>query len=164
MILSDTDIIAALADGTIVIEPLDDCDMQIQPASVDLRLFDGLKTQHGRPRGWVLHPGDFALGCTIERVRVPNDMVCRVEGRSSLGRVGLAVHITAGFCDPGFDGQITLEFANLGEEPVTLSPGMRICQIVFHRLSSPAARPYGYQRGSKYQYQTGPTVAQKDYK
>lgn len=162
MILSDTDIIAALASGSLIIDPLDDPDMQIQPASVDLRLYDGLQTQHGRPRGWVLHPGDFALGCTIERIRVPPDLVCQVNGRSSLGRIGLAVHVTAGFCDPGFDGQITLEFANLGDEPVALVPGMRICQVVFMRLQTPATRIYGSRPGSKYQYQRGPTPRRKD--
>jgi dCTP deaminase len=180
MILSDRDIKERLAKGDLVIAPLADEALQIQPASVDLRLdtrfvlfrpsqvaaidpsnvpddlHEEIEVRPGQP--FVLHPGDFALANTIESVRIPNDLVARVEGRSSLGRLALLVHATAGFIDPGFEGQITLELSNLGRAPVLLHPGMRVSQIVIHEMKSPAERPYGAARGSKYHGQMGPTA------
>jgi dCTP deaminase len=180
VILSDRDLRAHLASGHIGIEPLDDPDLQIQPASVDLRLASTFVTYRlphvpcidaRNPRvveeytetltiaegdGFVLQPGEFALGSTLEWVRVPDDLVARVEGRSSIGRLAVVVHATAGFIDPGFEGRITLELSNLGRCAVKLYPGMRISQVVFHTMTSPAERPYGPARGSKYQGQEGP--------
>ena len=182
MILSDTDIERRL-DGDLVVEPLDDPEIQIQPASVDLRLGNEfLEFQHANisaihpddeteteeyttettvPAGddYILHPGDFVLGTTIERVEIPPDLIAHVEGRSSLGRLAVVVHATAGLCDPGYKGQITLELSNLGRAPVALSPGMRISQLTFTELKSEADRPYGSGRGSKYQGQTGPQAS-----
>ena len=107
---------------------------------------------------FMLHPGEFALGSTLERVAVPNDLVARVEGKSSLGRLGLVIHSTAGFIDAGFDGHVTLELANLANLPITLYPGMKIGQISFIKMTSPAENPYGSgAKGSKYQGQRGPT-------
>ncbi len=179
MILSDRDIIERLAKGDLVVDPLDDPDVQVQPASIDLRLgneFRVFRSPHipfidpaaatddytesivvadGAP--FIMHPGEFALGSTLERVEIPPDLVARVEGRSSLGRLAIVVHSTAGFVDPGFRGRITLELSNLGRVPVALRPRMRVSQIVLHRLTSPAARPYGHaSRRSKYQGQSGP--------
>ncbi len=180
VILSDRELRARLDDGSIVIDPLYDPELQIQPASIDLRLdhkFVVYKVAHvpcidprdpktvegytetiDVPDGdaFVLQPGEFALGSTMERVRVPPDLVARVEGRSSIGRLAVVVHATAGFIDPGFEGQITLELGNLGRCAVKLYPGMRLSQIVFHQLTSPAMRPYGPDRKSKYQGQGGP--------
>jgi dCTP deaminase len=183
MILSDDDILARLEAGDLVVDPLDDIDMQVQPASVDLRLGEEfLEFQRANiscihpnreseiseyvdettvPEGeeFVLHPGDFVLGTTKERVGIPDDLVAHVEGRSSLGRLAVVVHATAGLCDPGYEGQITLELSNLGTAPVALTPGMRISQLTFTELTSPAARPYGAERGSKYQGQSGPQAS-----
>ncbi len=183
MILSDQDLAARLAAGDIVIEPLDDPELQIQPASVDLRLgntFVVYKLPHvacidsrdprsvsgyteeiviAEGEGFILQPGEFALGSTLERVKVPSDLVARVEGRSSIGRIAIVVHATAGFIDPGFEGEITLELSNLGRCAVKLYPGMRISQVVFHTMKSPAQRPYGAARGSKYQGQRGPVTS-----
>lgn len=184
MILSDRDLKARLEAGDIRITPLDDPELQIQPASIDLRLgheFVVYKLPHvpcidpRLPRSlseytetvtiatddaFVLHPGEFALGSTIEHVSVPVDLVARVDGRSSVGRMAVVVHATAGFIDPGFQGQITLELSNLGRAAVKLYPGMRISQIVFYRMTSPAERPYGSEgRSSKYQGQMGPVTS-----
>ena len=183
MILSDDDILARLADGDLVVDPIDDVDMQVQPASVDLRLGEEfLEFQRANiscihpnreseiseyveetvvPEGeeFILHPSDFVLGTTKERVAIPDDLVAHVEGRSSLGRLAVVVHATAGLADPGYEGQITLELSNLGTAPVALTPGMRISQLTFTRLTSPAARPYGAERGSKYQGQSGPQAS-----
>jgi len=107
---------------------------------------------------FILHPGEFVLGSTLERVAVPNDLVARVEGKSSLGRLGLLIHSTAGFIDAGFDGHVTLELANVANLPITLYPGMKIGQISFMKMTSPAENPYGSgAKGSKYQGQRGPT-------
>ena len=107
---------------------------------------------------FLLHPGEFVLGSTLERVGVPSDLVARVEGKSSLGRLGLVIHSTAGFIDAGFDGHVTLELANLANLPITLYPGMKIGQISFIKMTSPAEKPYGSgAQGSKYQGQRGPT-------
>ena len=183
MILSDRDIRERLAEGDLVVEPLADPDLQIQPASVDVRLgrefleFQRTNIPSIHPGSeteiedyvtetyieddeeFILHPGDFVLGTTRERVEIPDDLVAQVEGRSSLGRLAVVVHATAGFVDPGFRGRITLELSNLGTAPVALSPGMRISQIVFTELSRPAAEPYGSERGSKYQDQGGPAAS-----
>jgi dCTP deaminase len=183
MILSDTDLLARLRDGDLVVEPLDDPDLQVQPASIDVRLgreflefqranipcihpnseseVDEYVTETVVEEGseFILHPGDFVLGTTKERVEVPPDLVAQVEGRSSLGRLAVVVHATAGFIDPGFRGKITLELSNLGTAPVALTPGMRISQLVFTELKSPSTRPYGSERGSKYQDQAGPQAS-----
>ena len=183
MILSDADIERRLEAGDLVIDPLDDPDLQIQPASVDLRLgreflefrrtnipcihpnsereVDEYVSETIVDEGeeFVLHPNDFVLGTTKERVEIPADLLAHVEGRSSLGRLAIVVHATAGLCDPGYRGQITLELSNLGSAPVALSPGMRISQLTFTELTSPARRPYGSERGSKYQDQVGPQAS-----
>ncbi|OYR55492.1 dCTP deaminase [Halorubrum halodurans] len=183
MILSDSDILDRLAAGDLAIEPLADVDQQVQPASVDLRLGERFLefqrtnipcihptdadevgeyvTETTVPEGeeFILHPGDFVLGTTTERVEIPDDLVAHVEGRSSLGRLAIVVHATAGLCDPGYKGQITLELSNLGTAPVALSPGMRVSQLTFTELKSAADRPYGSERGSKYQDQDGPQAS-----
>jgi dCTP deaminase len=183
MILSDADILRRLEEGDLVVEPLDDPDIQIQPASIDLRLGrEFLEFQHANipcihPNSeqevadyveetvvdaddeYILHPGDFVLGTTHERVEIPDDLIAHVEGRSSLGRLAIVVHATAGLADPGYQGQITLELSNLGTAPVALSPGMRISQLTFTELKTPADRPYGDERGSKYQGQKGPQAS-----
>ena len=183
MILSDGDILERLETGDLVIEPLDDLDIQIQPASVDLRLgrtfleFQRTNIPCIHPNSeqevddyveettieeaeeFVLHPGDFVLGTTKERVEIPPDLIAHVEGRSSLGRLAVVVHATAGLCDPGYKGQITLELSNLGAAPVALDPDMRISQLTFTELKNPAERPYGSDRGSKYQNQEGPQAS-----
>ncbi|ELK53389.1 MULTISPECIES: dCTP deaminase [Haloferax] len=183
MILSDSDILSRLAEGDLVVDPIDDVDMQVQPASVDLRLgTEFLEFQRTNiscihpnresevseyvrethvPEGddFILHPGDFVLGTTKERVEIPADLLATVEGRSSLGRLAVVIHATAGIVDPGYEGQITLELSNLGTAPVALTPGMRISQLVFTEMKSPADRPYGVERGSKYQGQRGPQAS-----
>jgi dCTP deaminase len=180
MILSDRDIRARLARGDLAIGPLQDEKLQIQPASVDLRLGHEFLVYHparvscldprepssiseamdrvvvDAERAFVLHPGEFTLGTTQERVRMPPDLVGMVDGRSSVGRLAVVVHATAGLIDPGFEGQITLELSNIGSIPVKLYPGMRIAQIVLHAMTSPAELPYGEARGSQYLSQTGP--------
>src|SRR5207249_9091798 len=105
---------------------------------------------------FILHPGEFVLGSTLERVVLPDDLVARLEGKSSLGRLGLLIHSTAGYVDPGWNGYLTLELSNVANLPITLYPGMRIGQISFFRLTSPAEAPYG-KAGNKYQGQRGPT-------
>jgi dCTP deaminase len=184
MILSDRDIRRRLEKGDLKVEPLDDPELQIQPASIDMRLGNEFlefersnipcihpeseeeTDEYTRRRvvengdDYVLHPGDFVLGTTYETVEIPDDLVARVEGRSSLGRLAVVVHATAGFVDPGYRGQITLELSNLGTAPVALRPEeMRISQLVLTELSSPAEEPYGKERGSKYQDQDGPTAS-----
>jgi dCTP deaminase len=178
VILSDRTIREELAAGRIVIEPLDEGD--IQPSSVDLRIdrffrvfrnhtmrvIDVKEDQEeltelleiGEEDALILHPGEFVLGSTLERVALPNDLVARLEGKSSLGRLGLLIHSTAGFVDAGWDGHLTLELSNVANLPITLYPGMKIGQISFLRMTTPADRPYGSsQIGSKYQGQRGPT-------
>jgi dCTP deaminase len=183
MILSDRDILRRLEEGSLTIDPLDDPELQVQPASVDLRLGREFlefrrtniacihpgderevdeyveETVVEEGEDFVLHPGDFVLGTTKERVEIPPDLIAHVEGRSSLGRLAVVVHATAGLCDPGYRGQITLELSNLGSAPVALTPGMRVSQLTFTELSSPAERPYGAGRGSKYQDQDGPQAS-----
>jgi len=183
MILSDADILDRLEGGDLVVEPRDDPDLQVQPASVDLRLgAEFLEFQHANipcihpnaeeevedyvretvvapDEEFILHPGDFVLGTTHERVEIPDDLIAHVQGRSSLGRLAVVVHATAGVVDPGYRGQITLELSNLGTAPVALTPGMRISQLIFTELRTPAKRPYGNERGSKYQDQAGPQAS-----
>jgi dCTP deaminase len=183
MILSDTDLLERLGEGDLVVDPIDDLDTQVQPASIDMRLGSEFlefqrtnipcihpnradevdeyvrETYVEEGEEFILHPGDFVLGTTKERVEIPPDLVATVEGRSSFGRLAVVVHATAGFIDPGFNGQITLELSNLGAAPVALSPGMRVSQLVFTELKSPSTRPYGSERGSKYQDQAGPRAS-----
>jgi dCTP deaminase len=182
MILSDGDIRKRLQKGDLVVEPLDDPDQQIQPSSIDLRLgheFVTYQTTHvpyidpedagtqneytnrveiDEGERFILHPGEFALASTLERIELPPDLVAFVEGRSSLGRLAIVVHATAGLCDPGFEGRITLELSNLGKVPVALHPQMRISQIVIHEMKNAAEVPYGAERGSKYQGQQRPEL------
>ena len=175
--LNDREIREALEAKEIVIDGLADPEKQIQPCSVDLRIsgeflrYDkSIRVVHlGRPpimregaletfpiderhhsQGFRLKPGKFALGCTIEKVKLPSHIMARVEGRSSIGRAGLFVHVTAGFIDPGFEGRITLELFNASPVPIVVPLGYRICQLAFERLSGPCERPYGAARGSKY--------------
>ena len=176
--LSDRTIREELAAGRIVIEPL--ADGAIQPASVDLRLdrsilvfrnnrvpYIDLRSTNerlteevviGDDDPFMLHPGEFVLGSTLERVEVPADLVARLEGKSSLGRVGLLIHSTAGYVDPGWKGRLTLELSNVSNLPITLYHRMKIGQVSFQRLSAPAERLYGSaELGSKYQGQRDPT-------
>ncbi len=178
MILSDVDLRKAVADGRIGIEPLDAS--MIQPSSIDVRVDAMFRVFRNHTAGvidvkqdmrdltevveipadgvFMLHPGEFVLGSTLERITVPDDLVARVDGKSSLGRLGLLIHSTAGMVDPGFDGHITLELANVARLPITLYPTMRIGQLSFMTMTSPAEQPYGKgARGSKYQGQRGPT-------
>lgn len=153
MILSDTEIFDAVADGDIVIEPAMEPD-QLQPASVDVRigseLYDVDADTHIRTDRLCLQPGQFYLGTTQERVELPNDIAAQLAGRSSLGRMGVVVHKTAGWIDPGFQGQITLELYNFSTTDVIIHPGDRVGQLVFMRLSRPSQ---GYD--GQYQQQTG---------
>ena len=180
MLLSDRDIRSELDSGRIGLDPLDLG--MVQPSSVDVRLdrffrlFDNHKYQHIDPaldqpeltrlvevrsdEAFVLHPGEFVLGATFEVVSLPDDVAARLEGKSSLGRLGLLTHSTAGFIDPGFSGHVTLELSNVATLPITLWPGMKIGQLCFFRLSSPAEHPYGSEKyGSRYQGQRGPTAS-----
>lgn len=180
MILSDRTIRAEIESGRIGIEPYDPT--MIQPSSIDLRLDDRFLVfkSHTRPvidvkqdltdltemvrmdddQPFILHPGEFVLGSTLEAVTLPDDLAARVEGKSSLGRLGLLTHATAGFVDPGFSGHVTLELSNVATLPILLYPGMKIGQLCFFRLSSPAENPYGSGvYGSHYQGQRGPTAS-----
>ena len=183
MILSDRDILRRMEEGDLVVDPVDDLDTQLQPASLDLRLGEeflefqrtNISCIHPNraeevgdyvrettvPEGeeFILHPGDFVLGTTKERVDIPDDLIATVQGRSSLGRLAVVIHATAGIVDPGYKGQITLELSNLGTAPVALTPGMRISQLTFTELKTRAERPYGEERGSKYQGQAGPQAS-----
>jgi dCTP deaminase len=180
VLLSDRDIRQEINNERIVLDPWDDA--MVQPSSVDVRLdrffrlFDNHKYPHIDPsidqpdltrlvevkpdEPFVLHPGEFVLGATYEVVTLPDDIAARLEGKSSLGRLGLLTHSTAGFIDPGFSGHVTLELSNVATLPITLWPGMKIGQLCFFRLSSPAEHPYGSERyGSRYQGQRGPTAS-----
>ena len=177
MILSDHTIREQLAAGRIVIDPFDPA--CVQPSSVDLhvdaefRVFrnnrypfidvkqaqDLTELVEVKPdEPFILHPGEFVLGSTLERVGIPDDLVARLEGKSSLGRLGLLIHSTAGYVDPGWDGYLTLELSNVANLPITIYPGMKIGQISFFRLTTAADTPYG-GAGSKYQGQRGPTAS-----
>ncbi len=178
MILSDVDIRKQLASGRVVIDPFDDA--AVQPSSVDLRvdrwfrvfansrypyidvkqpmedLTELVEAADDQPL--ILHPGEFILGSTLERVSLPDDIVARVEGKSSLGRLGLLIHSTAGFVDAGWDGHLTLELSNVANLPITIYPSMKIGQLCLFQMTSPAERPYGSENmASKYQGQKGPT-------
>ena len=177
-ILSDKTIKEYLEEGKIVIDPLKD-EQQIQPSSVDMRLGDEFKVfkvirkpyidpkdeediaeymeSSTVPEGeaFIIHPNEFALATTQEYVKVPDDLVAR--GRSSMGRLGVTMHVTAGYVDPGFEGRITLEISNIGAMPVALYPGQRVCQLVFETMTTPAELPYGHpKRNSKYMKQLKP--------
>ncbi len=178
VLLSDGDLRKELASGRLVLDPWDPA--MLQPSSIDVRLdrwfrvFQNSRYTHIDPRErqdeltslvepdgddpFVLHPGEFVLGSTFESVGLPDDLAGRLEGKSSLGRLGLLTHSTAGFIDPGFTGHITLELSNVANLPITLWPGMKIGQLCLFRLSSPAEHPYGSSvAGSRYQGQRGPT-------
>jgi dCTP deaminase len=178
VLLSDRDIAAEIDAKRVIIDPFDDS--LVQPSSVDIRLdrffrvFENHKYPHIDPsieqpeltrlvepeadEPFILHPGEFALGSTYEIVTLPDDIAARLEGKSSLGRLGLLTHSTAGFIDPGFTGHLTLELSNVATLPIKLWPGMKIGQLCFFRLSSAALHPYGSARyGSRYQGQRGPT-------
>ncbi len=177
MILSDRTIREELDAGRILVEPLGA--NAIQPSSVDVRIDRFFRVFRNHTMGYIdvkknledltelveiaeddafiLHPGEFVLGTTLERVKLPADLVGRLEGKSSLGRLGLLIHSTAGFVDAGWDGQLTLELSNVANLPITLYPGMKIGQISFLRMTSEAEHPYGSSAvGSKYQGQRGP--------
>ena len=160
MILSDSSIEGYILKDEIRVDPLPQ-GKQIQPASLDMRLGEELfhieKDKHVKSPQHQLQPGERYLGHTKERISLPNDIAAQLAGRSSIGRQGVIVHKTAGFCDPGFSGQVTLELMNLGNEPVTLETGQRVAQLVFFQLDFPSA---GYDGG--YQNQSGATEAYQD--
>ncbi len=178
MVLSDHTIKLELAKGRILVDPCDPDD--IQPSSIDLHLgaefqvfrnsrypyIDPAREQPGLTElvtasveePFVLHPGEFALGTTVERIALPEDIVGRLEGKSSLGRLGLLIHSTAGYVDPGWDGMLTLELSNVANLPILLVPGMKIGQISFAQMTTAVDRPYGHPGlGSKYRGQSSAT-------
>jgi dCTP deaminase len=178
VVLSDRTIARLLEAGRIVIDPYDES--LLQPSSVDVRVDRFFRVFHNArypyidvkepqddltelvkiddERPFILHPGEFVLGSTLERIVLPDDLVARLEGKSSLGRLGLLIHSTAGFIDPGWDGHVTLELSNVANLPITIYHGMKIGQVSFVQLSEPAEKPYGSgELGSKYQGQMGPT-------
>lgn len=178
VLLSDRDILAEIDAGRVGVDPFDEG--MVQPSSIDVRLdrwfriFENHRYPHIdpsqeqpdltrllEPKGddpFILHPGEFVLGSTVEIVTLPDDVAGRLEGKSSLGRLGLLTHSTAGFIDPGFSGHVTLELSNVATLPIKLFPGMKIGQLCLFRLSSPADHPYGSEKyGSRYQGQRGPT-------
>jgi dCTP deaminase len=178
MVLSDRTIRRLLEEGQIGIEPYDE--ELLQPSSVDVRVDRFFRVFHNarypyidvkqpmedltelveveEEEPFILHPGEFVLGSTLERITLPDNLVARLEGKSSLGRLGLLIHSTAGFIDPGWDGHVTLELSNVANLPITIYYGMKIGQLSFVQLSEPAERPYGTGvLGSKYQGQEGPT-------
>jgi dCTP deaminase len=176
VILSDRDIRSEIDRGRIEVDPFDPA--CVQPSSIDLHVdaqfrvfansrYPYIDVKRDMPdltelvevpddEPFILHPGEFVLGSTLERVKIPDDLVARLEGKSSLGRLGLLIHSTAGYVDPGWDGYLTLELSNVANLPITLYPAMKIGQISFFRLTSPAETPYG-SAGNKYQGQRGPT-------
>lgn len=180
VLISDHDIRQDLDSGRIQLDPYDPA--MVQPASIDVRLdkyfrlFDNhkypyidpaedqpeltrlIETKPGEP--FILHPGEFVLGSTYEQVTLPDDVAARLEGKSSLGRLGLLTHSTAGFIDPGFSGHVTLELSNMATLPILLWPGSKVGQLCFFRLSSPTDHPYGSGAyGNRYQGQRGPTAS-----
>jgi dCTP deaminase len=178
VVLSDRTIRRLLGEGRIEIDPFDES--LVQPSSVDVRVDRYFRVFHNArypyidvkqpqeeltelievdgDQPFILHPGEFVLGSTLERVRLPDDLVARLEGKSSLGRLGLLIHSTAGFIDPGWDGHVTLELSNVANLPITIYHGMKIGQVSFVQLTEPAELPYGAgELGSKYQGQQGPT-------
>ena len=186
MIFSDRTIKEAVAAGRVIIDPYDEA--MVQPSSVDLRCASGFRVFENHkyalidPKApqedltvaveasddtpFILHPGEFVLGSTLETIGLADDVVARLEGKSSLGRIGLLIHSTAGFIDPGFKGQVTLELSNVANLPIAIYPGMKIGQISFYELTTPAENPYGSPgAGSKYQGQSGatPSRVHKDF-
>ncbi|MEX1038131.1 MAG: dCTP deaminase [Acidimicrobiia bacterium] len=180
MIYSDRTIKESISSGKIAIEPYEPS--YVQPSSVDLRVGNGFRVfvnhryseidprapqadltqlvEVGADEPFMLHPGEFVLGSTLERVRLGVDVVARLEGKSSLGRLGLLIHSTAGFIDPGFEGHITLELSNVATLPIAIYAGMKIGQISFYQMTTAAEYPYGSpELGSKYQGQSGPTAS-----
>jgi dCTP deaminase len=180
LIYSDRTIKESISSGKIAIEPYEPS--SVQPSSVDLRVSNGFRVfvnhryseidprapqadltqliEVGVDEPFMLHPGEFVLGSTLERVRLGVDVVARLEGKSSLGRLGLLIHSTAGFIDPGFEGHITLELSNVATLPIAIYPGMKIGQISFYQMTTAAEYPYGSpELGSKYQGQSGPTAS-----
>jgi dCTP deaminase len=178
VLLSDRDIRAEIESGRVALEPFDSA--MVQPSSIDVRIdryfrvFENHRYPHIDPaeeqaeltrlvepdgdEPFILHPGEFVLASTYEVVTLPDDVAARLEGKSSLGRLGLLTHSTAGFIDAGFSGHVTLELSNVATLPIKLWPGMKIGQLCFFRLSSPAEAPYGSgAQGSRYQGQRGPT-------
>ena len=178
MILSDRTLREQIEAGRIVIEPFDP--LCVQPSSIDVKIGNLFRVFRNHTSAvidvkqnqedltelitipddgvFMLHPGEFVLGSTVERIAVPDDMVSRIDGKSSLGRLGLIIHSTAGFIDPGFDGHVTLELTNIATLPITLYPGMKIGQVSFMQMTTVADHPYGKgATGSKYQGQRGPT-------
>ena len=180
MVLSDASIFRALVEGRIEIDPYDEA--LLQPSSVDVRvdrffrvfrnnrypyidvkveqeeLTELVEVEGDHP--FILHPGEFVLGSTLERIRLSDDLVARLDGKSSLGRLGLLIHSTAGFIDPGWDGHVTLELSNVANLPITIYPEMKIGQISFMQMTEPATTPYGAAAiGSKYKGQKGPTAS-----
>ncbi len=170
MILPDHEIRKLLKEGKLVIEPLEDIE-KIQGACVDLRLgtefrifrhteeavidsknpkeyTEFIEMKEEKP--FIIHPREFVLGITKEKIKIPADMAAYVDGRSSLGRLGVTAHITSGWVDPGFEGRLVLEISNLGKMPVTLYPGMKICKLLFFRLNSPSEIPYNIRKDAKY--------------
>lgn len=179
-VLSDKDIKKALREGKITINSISP--EQIGPSSVDLRLgnkfmvFKHAEVTHINPKesqnddlmemveiaegkSFIIHPGEFVLANTMEYIRLPDDIVARLDGRSSWGRLGIVIHSTAGSVDPGFEGQLTLEIANISKVPVMLWPCLKICRITFDTLTSPSEMPYNKRKGSKYLKQTGPNAS-----
>lgn len=178
MILSDKDILDYLEKGKIKIEPFDkSC---LQPSTVDLHLADEVRVFDNwevgvidvykkqdvsrlvkiKKEGFILHPGEFILGSTKEKITLGNEVAGKLEGRSSLGRLGLVIHATAGYVDPGFSGWLTFEISNISRLPIKIYPNLRIAQICFFKMSSPVLYPYGSKKlGSKYQGQKGPTAS-----
>ena len=180
MVLADATIRRLIAEGAIGIDPYDES--LLQPSSVDVRVdryfrvfrnnrypFIDVKAEQEEltelveidpETPFILHPGEFVLGSTLERIRLPDDLVARLEGKSSLGRLGLLIHSTAGFIDPGWDGHVTLELSNVANLPITIYVGMKIGQLSFMQLTEASERPYGTGGlGSKYQGQKGPTAS-----
>jgi dCTP deaminase len=178
VLLSDRDILAEINTGRLMLDPFDR--EMIQPSSIDVRLdrffrvFENHRYPHIDPsieqpdltrmveppgdEPFILHPGEFVLASTYEVITLPDDLASRLEGKSSLGRLGLLTHSTAGFIDPGFSGHVTLELSNVATLPIKLWPGMKIGQLCVFKLSSPAEHPYGSAKyGSRYQGQRGPT-------
>ena len=180
VVLSDKDIKEALRSGKIVIDGLKE--EQIGPSSVDLRLgnefrvFKHSEVTHIDPKegkfdhlmdlvkkrddeAFIIHPGEFILSTTKEYIKIPDDMIARLDGRSSWGRLGIVIHSTAGSVHPGFEGKLTLEIANISKVPVKLWPGSRICQLTFEKLSSKAENPYNKRKDSKYHGQKSPEIS-----
>lgn len=187
-ILSDRDIKKIILENKLLIENVDDLSVQIQPAWIDLRLgdefgvFERTSTAFidtkkmpadytnviniGNDEPFILHPGEFVLGTTREYIKLPDDIVGYVDGRSSLGRLGIIIHVTSGFIDPGWEGQLVLEITNIGKMPVALYSNMRVCKLVLFQTSSPAEIPYFLRQDAKYKKQKGVQKSKiyKDFK